>query len=281
MKILVAGGTGYLGRHILVKLSSEKFDTVAIYRNNRINSFNGINGIKYIKADVRNINSLKGLFKGIDIVVSTIGITRQKDGLTYYDVDYAANLNLLKVAEAEGVNKFIYVSSLNGHLMKDLKLCKAKEMFVDTLKSSTLKYQIIRPNGFFSDFSDFLELANHRKIFLFGNGNFKVNPIDGSDLADYIIKNLGSNQTEFNVGGPKEYTHNEIVSLASIALNKKIKTIYLPLLIKDLLIKVLRFTTFSTFHGPIEFFLTTMSRDMLAPKYGVKVLSDFFKKISS
>ena len=52
-----------------------------------------------------------------------------------------------------------------------------------------MAYQIIRPNGFFSDMKDFLEMANGGRVYLFGNGQYKLNPIHGSDLAEAILDN--------------------------------------------------------------------------------------------
>jgi uncharacterized protein YbjT (DUF2867 family) len=82
-------------------------------------------------------------------VISTVGITRQKDGLTYNDVDYQANVNLIDEAKKKGVKKFIYISVFNGQLLRHLKICEAKEKLVDYLKKSGLDFCIIRPNGFF------------------------------------------------------------------------------------------------------------------------------------
>ena len=67
------------------------------------------------------------------MVISTVGITRQKDGFTYMDVDYRENANLLSEAKRSGVKKFIYVSVLNGEKLSNLKICEAKERFVTEL----------------------------------------------------------------------------------------------------------------------------------------------------
>ena len=83
------------------------------------------------------------------MVISTVGITRQKDGLTYMDVDFQSNVNLIEEAKKEGVKKFIYISVLNGEKLRHLKICEAKEKLGDYLKLSGMNYCIIRPNGFF------------------------------------------------------------------------------------------------------------------------------------
>ena len=53
--------------------------------------------------------TLNGICDGIDVVISSIGITKQKDGLTYMDVDYQGNMNLLKEAKKEGIASILSV----------------------------------------------------------------------------------------------------------------------------------------------------------------------------
>ena len=113
---------------------------------------------------------LKNICENIDVVISTIGITRQKDGLTYMDVDFQANANLIDEAKRRGIKKFIYISVLNGEKLRHLKICEAKEKLGDYLKDSGMDYCIIRSNGFFSDMEDFLKMAKTGKVYLFGDG---------------------------------------------------------------------------------------------------------------
>lgn len=101
-KILLAGGTGYLGGYILKQLVEQKYETRAIVRDHKKVNLSSSN-LEIVNAEVTRPVALKGISQGIDVVISTLGITRQKDGLTYMDVDYQANVNLLKEAEACGV----------------------------------------------------------------------------------------------------------------------------------------------------------------------------------
>ena len=57
-----------------------------------------------LEAQVTQPETLKGVCKNIDVVISTVGITRHKDGLTYMDVDFQSNVNLIEEAK-EGVKK--------------------------------------------------------------------------------------------------------------------------------------------------------------------------------
>lgn len=277
-KVLLAGGTGYLGSQILKVLSDQHTDTIAIVRKGKKSTFQNLPSIVPVEAEVTEPKTLQGILNGVDIVISTIGITRQKDGLTYWDVDYQANKNLLDQAISDGVKKFVYVASLNGEKMRHLKICEAKEQFVDDLKQSGIKYCIIRPNGFFSDLGEFLEMANKGRVYLFGKGKYRLNPIDGEDLAHEIVNILTIHKTVLTIGGPQIYSHNDLVFLSSDVLGKEVKVTYLPDWFKNVVLFLLRTFTTPKTYGSVEFFLTALSMDMIAPKYGNKELVKFFLK---
>ena len=147
-KILIAGATGYLGTFITKELVNKGNDVTIIVRNKKKINIEAQN-LTILEAQVTQPETLKGVCKNIDVVISTVGITRQKDGLTYMDVDFQSNVNLIEEAKKGGVKKFIYISVLNGEKLRFLKICEAKEKLGDYLKSSGMDYCIIRPNEFF------------------------------------------------------------------------------------------------------------------------------------
>jgi uncharacterized protein YbjT (DUF2867 family) len=276
-RVLVAGATGYLGRFIIQELVDRGIDTMAIVRNKNKITIKSPN-LEIIEAQVTQPSTLKGICNNVDVVISSIGITRQKDGLTYMDVDYQANANLIDEAKKSNVKRFIYISVLNGDKLRHLKIGEAKEKFVDELKASGLDYCVIRPNGFFSDMGDFLTMAKSGRIYLFGDGKLKLNPIHGKDLAKVIVDAIYQDVKEINIGGPDLLSQNEIGELALKAYSKPVRIIHLPNWIRIFAIWFVHTFTNSKIYGPIEFFLTTMNMDMTAPKYGEHHLSDFFNE---
>lgn len=276
--VLLAGATGYLGRHLLKVLIEKQNQVVAIVRHPLQIDNNNENYLEVKQAEVTKPETLRDICKGIDTVISTIGITRQKDGLTYMDVDFQANMNLLEEAKKSGVSHFVYVSAINGNKYQNLKIFEAKEKFVDTLKASGLNYTIVRPNGFFSDMKDFLQMAKSGRVYLFGSGNQKFNPIHGEDLAKVIMDNIEDYNNELTVGGPDILSLNDISKLALTSLNKPIKITHLPDWLRRFTICSLRTFTSVKTHGPIEFFLTLMAEDNIAPTYGHYHLKDYFRE---
>ena len=275
-KILVAGATGYLGKYITRELLSEGFKTKIIVRNPNKIEF-GDDNLIIEKAEVTRPETLKDICKDVRVVISTVGITRQKDGLTYMDVDYGANANLIDEAKKSGVEKFIYVSVLNGEKLRHLKICEAKEKLGDYLKSSGLDYCIVRPSGFFSDMGDFLKMAEGGRVYLFGDGKFKINPIHGEDLAKAVVETIHNGKTEIDIGGCRVFSHNDIAELALNAYSKPVKIVHLPDWIRKFILWFLRTFTNPKFYGPLEFFMTAMAMDMQATPYGKHKLEDYFK----
>lgn len=277
-KVLVAGATGYLGRYVLKELKKQGYWVRALARNaNKIEDL-----MEFIddvfKAEVTDPESLKGICDDIDCVFSSIGITRQKDGLTFMDVDYQGNKNLLDEAVRSGVSKFIFVSVLNAHLMKDLKVIEAKEKFVDELKGSGLEYSIIRPTGFFSDMLEFLTMAKKGRVSLFGSGQNRINPIHGSDLAEVCVNAIDGNYLELNVGGPKTYTYTQIAEIAFQVLDKEPKISRLPQWLNKTIIFLMRIFTSSKIYGPVEFMMTVMTMDVVGETYGSEKLELFYRQ---
>ena len=277
-KVLVAGATGYLGRYVVKELKKQGYRVRALARN-----VNKIEDLKefiddVFKAEVTNPESLKGICNDIDYVISSIGITRQKDGLTFMDVDYQGNKNLLNEALKSGISKFIFVSVLNAHLMEDLKVIEAKEKFVDELKASGLDYSIIRPTGFFSDMLEFLTMAKKGRVSLFGSGENRINPIHGSDLAEVCVNAINGNEKELNIGGPETYTYSQIAEMAFSVLNKKPKISRLPDWINKIIISLLRIFTSSKVYGPVEFMMRVMTMDVVGEAYGRESLEDYYRK---
>jgi uncharacterized protein YbjT (DUF2867 family) len=274
-KVLVAGATGYLGKYLVKELKKRGFWVrVLIRKEEQKNIFNSVDD--FFVGQITKPASLNGVTKDIDWIFTTIGITRQKDGLTYMDVDYQGNSNLLKEALSNKVEAFQYISAINGDKLRHLKIFEAKEKFVDELKTSEIKHSIIRPNGFFSDMSDFLEMAKTGRVYLFGHGNFKLNPIDGEDLAKVCVDSMNEGVLEESAGGRDILTQNELAELALKAWGKPIKITHLPDWVRRFTIWILRTFTSSKTYGPIEFFLTAMAENNIAKQHGSKRLEDFF-----
>jgi uncharacterized protein YbjT (DUF2867 family) len=277
-KVLVAGSTGYLGQYMVKELKKQGYWVRALARNpqklERVKEYID----EVFIGEVTQPETLQGVCDGIDVVFSSVGITRQKDQLTYMDVDYQGNMNLLAQARQSQVHKFLYVSVVNGHLVKDLQMIHAKERFVDQLKGAPIEHTVIRPTGFFSDMLEFLTMAKKGRVYLFGTGEHIINPIHGKDLAEVCVKAIEQPQQEIVVGGPTQYTYRHIAELAFRALNKHARISTIPLWMKRVTLALMRRCTPVKTYGPIEFLMTALTMDVIGTPYGKEGLRSFFEQ---
>lgn len=278
-KVLVVGATGYLGLYIVKQLQESGRDYVALARSKQNLLVNGVSEAQIIEAQVTNKQQLEGICNDVDVVISCLGITRQRDGLKYMDIDYQANLNVLLEAEKAGVKKFIYISALNAPKYPNVRMLRAKERFSTRLLGSVkLQPCVIRPSGFFSDLEEIYHMATKGNVYLFGSSSIKLNPIHGEDLAAFCIEAIHSNLKELDIGGPEVLTIDQIAQCAFEAQYKDVSIIRLPDGLRHLALCLMQYLP-EKWGGAAEFFLTVMGSDFIAPTYGEHKIREHYAKV--
>ncbi|MFC1888255.1 SDR family oxidoreductase [Thermodesulfobacteriota bacterium] len=276
-RILVAGATGYLGGFVAREFKSRGHFVRALARSARKLDHMKDEFDEIVEGEITVPESIKDVCDDIDVVFSSVGITKQKDKLTFKDVDYQGNMNLLEVARKAGVKKFIYVSVFNGPNLLHLDIVKAHEDFVAELKASDMDYAVIRPTGYFSDMGAFFEMAGKGRVYLFGPGNNEINPIHGADLAVTCVDAMEGQRQEIDVGGPEVLTLREIAALALETQAKPARITCIPLWLTRLIVAVTRF--FNRHLGELLAFLTTATTiDGVAPRTGTHTLKAFYEE---
>lgn len=114
-KILVTGGSGFIGTNLLKKLSlkSNIYLVSNFFSNTK---FYKVKNVDYKKADLENLNECKLLCKDIDTIVmcaanSSGAAVMEKTPLVHLNPNIRMNINMLEAAYESGVKKFIFISS--------------------------------------------------------------------------------------------------------------------------------------------------------------------------
>lgn len=286
-KVLIAGASGYLGRYVASQFKKQGYWIRLLVRNADKLSVPGPHlepAIREIAdeiaiGEVTRPETLAGVCEGIDIVFSSVGITRQKDGLTFHDVDYEGNLNLLRAAkQASTVTRFLFVSVYQASMLRHLAIVNARERFVSELAKSGLSYTVIRPTGFFSDLTALLQMGRRGSIYLIGSGTYRLNPIHGEDLARVCVAAAEEQgRQELSVGGPEVFSHRELAELAKRITGGRAKIIHLPLWAVRGALKLL-YPFNRRLHGIMSFFVASMVIDFVAPKTSGHSLERYFEQ---
>lgn len=217
--VVVAGATGYVGRHVVARLDAQGYRVRALVRSREKAEAPGAFGAPSLRdhvADWRFVDfaapqTIAGVCEGADRVVSALGVTRQK--ASPWQIDFRGNLLVLADAEKHGLASFAYVNVLHSEVGNSLTM-RSKFAFSQALSRSRVTPQIINPSGYFSDVSEFLRMAQRGMGFTLGDGSVRVNPIHGADLAAFIVERLPGPAGSWDVGGPDVFTYRELEELA-------------------------------------------------------------------
>ncbi len=277
-RVLVAGATGYLGEFVAREFKARGYFVRALARSTKkINHLRDATD-EIVEAEITRPETLKRICEGIDVVFSSIGITRQKDGLTFKDVDYQGNKNLLEAALQAEVRKFVYISAFNGPNLRHLDIVAAHEDFVDELKASGIDFAVLRPTGYFSDMGEILQMARKGRVWLIGSGQNRVNPIHGADLAAACVDAMEGDANEIDVGGPQIMTWDDVAALAFGVLDKPVKISHVPEWLMRMVVRIVRL--FSRHQGELLAFFTTMATtDVVAPHRGTHTLDEHYRRL--
>jgi len=296
MRVVVAGATGYLGRFVAHEFKRRGHFVRVLTRSRerleqpgpfgapsvRVGDADGTGDVDEVfVGEVTQPETLEGLFDGdIDLLYSSVAISRQRDGLSFEQVDYQANRNLIDAALAHGVRKVVYVSMLGADQIGQLAITQAHERIVRELEESPLEHCIIRPSGFFSDMGVVLDMANRGRVLLVGDGTNLFNPIYGGDLAKVCVDGAEGDAREIEAGGPDSLSQLEVAELAFDVVGKPCKVTRIPMWLAK---GVARFVgLLNTQFGDLaEFIVTAGEVDALAPALGTTTLRSYFEKLQS
>lgn len=281
LKVLVAGSTGYLGRHVVRELHARGHRVRALVRSPaKLDPVrDAVDEIH--QADATDPDALAGCCDGVDAVFSSIGLMGKSSKFTCWQVDYGANRNLLEEAGRAGVTKFGYTSVVRDARLDKLQLVRAKRAFEGELKRSGIPHTILYPNGFFSDMDEFLAMARKGRAYVFGSGDFRINPIHGADVAAAAVDALTGESEAVDLGGPDVLTHEQIAQQAFRAVGNPPRITRVPVWPVKAGLGLLRRLTPLRTHQLIEFPLTVLTQDVLAPTIGRHHLADYFQQAAT
>ncbi len=150
MRILVTGGTGFVGPHIVQALRDGGHDVRALVREpGRAASLEGL-GVELVVGDLSDAASLRAAVAGCEAVVHLVAILTGRPA-DFERVMTQGTRDLVDAAKAAGVRRFVLMSALGtSEATKDLvPYYGAKWAMEQTVRGSGLEHVIFRPSFVF------------------------------------------------------------------------------------------------------------------------------------
>ncbi len=114
MKFLVSGASGFIGRHLVRRLSGEGKETRVFVRpTSNIEKLKSLKGVEIFCGDLVDFRSVREAVEDIQVVYHVGGLVSDwGDYQKFYEVNYGGTQNILKASIEASVQKFIYTSSI-------------------------------------------------------------------------------------------------------------------------------------------------------------------------
>lgn len=278
-KILLAGATGHLGKHIFRELKLKEYEVRVLARSiiKAKSLFPDPNEV--VLADATKLASLEGCCEGVEVVISSLGKSvslRHQGNGSFHDIDYIANLNLLEEAKRSGVKQFIYISAFGADKFPGLAYFKAHADFENALVQSGLSYTILQPVALFSAFEEMMNLARRGRFGQLDIGEKLVNPVYDGDVAKIAVDNIGQPSQKIPLGGPCTYTRQELTQMVCEAAGYTGGFPKIPFEYVDTLLPFVRLLSRSLY-DKLAFMVAVSKVDCIAPAIGEHSLEAYFE----
>ena len=180
--ILVAGGTGRLGREVVTRLTASDRE-VRVLTRHAVNA-KGLD-VEVSIGDVRDPSTLAAATRGSSVVISAVHGFMGGRGAGPEEVDLRGNYNLLRAARDAGVEHFILLSVLDARREHPMALHRAKYAAEQQLESSELSWTVLRPSSYIETWIDIVgsKLASGGPALVFGRADNPINFVSVQDVA--------------------------------------------------------------------------------------------------
>jgi NADH dehydrogenase len=216
--ILVTGGTGFVGGHVVHELRGRDVPVRCLVRDLRGGAKLAAWGCELAEGDVTNAASLRSAVAGVDTVIHLVAIRQGRRG-QFQRIMVDGTRDLLGAAKDAGVRRFVHMSALGtSEETKGLvPYYSAKWVNEQEVQSSGVPYVIFRPSFVFAPdggiLPTFLKLARLTPVTpIIGSGRQRIQPIWADDLAKYFAAAVERDDVAnrvFELGGPDVVSWNE------------------------------------------------------------------------
>ena len=248
--VLIWGGSGQIGRHLIRKLTKNQYRVTVVTRNIHqkgllIKSQGNQGWINVVEANIFDEKKIRSLFQEADICINLIGILYEKKGSSFKNIHTLFPSILAKLCKEYNLEDFIHLSALGVDNAIDSNYAKSKlEGEKQILKNFPLS-TILRPSLVYSSSDNFsttmMTLLSRLPVFpLYYSGKTLFMPIHAKDLVD-IIFNVVSKNTNSQIiecVGPETMTFKKILEKLLKLIGKRRLLLPVPLIFGKTIAKV-------------------------------------------
>jgi NADH dehydrogenase len=240
MKVLVTGGTGFVGKAVLRELYSAGHQIRLLVRDR--SSAGAREAISRYASEVREGDilqpaTLTPALQGVEAVIHLVGIIAETGNQTFENVHTRGTQNLIAASTIFGLKRFVHMSALGAKDKAASRYHQTKWAAEDALMRSAMEWTIFRPSVIYGPGDQFVNLfARLAKTAPFlpvlGEGRARLQPVAVEDVARCFAGALSEPRAirqSFDVGGPEFLTMPQILQTILQVTGRKRRIVHVPL----------------------------------------------------
>jgi uncharacterized protein YbjT (DUF2867 family) len=239
-RIFVTGGTGFVGKYVIRALLAQGFLVRALVRHGSERDLQGFESIERVPGDVLKSDALAASVEGCAAMVHLVGIIREhrSRGITFEALHTRATQNMLAVARAAEVKRFVHMSALGARPDARARYHRTKWAAEQAVRASGLDWTIFRPSVIFGRGDELVTmLATMVRrlpvVPVLGDGRYRLQPIAVEQVADGFARAARTQRSVgqvYGVAGAADYPFVEILDRIGRALGRPhVRKLHLPL----------------------------------------------------
>jgi uncharacterized protein YbjT (DUF2867 family) len=241
MRVVVAGGTGFIGREIVSRLLEEGRVDVAVTTRYPEHPDPWDGRVQKIQAFAGDPVSLGKAFTGADTVVQAIQFPNHPvedpdKGRTYMEADGLGTQVAVSVAKKLGVRRFVYLSGAGAGRGLAQPWFKAKDLAETAIRESGMEYGILRPSWIYGpgdhSMNRFIWFCRHLPLVpVIGDGRTPVYPAYVKDVAHAVVdlvRREDARDTVLEIGGPQRLTMDQVIRTVQEVLGRRRPLLHHP-----------------------------------------------------
>ena len=232
MSLLIIGGTGTLGRQIVLQALTKNYKVRCLVRNFRKANFLKEWGAELVYGDLTCPETIPPCLKGITAIIDAS--TNRADDFNYLKkVDWEGKLYLIEAAKVANIERFIFFSTQNVEQFENIALMKVKHGIEIKLKNSMIPYTIFRLTGFYQGLIEqyAIPILENLPIWV-TNENICISYMDTQDIAKFCLRSFQIPETKnqiFLLSGARSWVSSEIINLCEQLAGQQAKIQRVPL----------------------------------------------------
>jgi uncharacterized protein YbjT (DUF2867 family) len=231
MKVLVTGGTGFVGSHLVPRLRNDGFEVRVLGRD----TDGAPHGVEVLAGSIADSEAVRRAVDGVDAVVHLVAIIVERGSQTLEAVNHQGTRNLVAAMESAGVGRLVHQSALGAGPDERFPYLRSKWLGEQAVRSSSLEWTILRPSVLFGEGAGFFRpiVWSLRWAPVYpmpAGGKTRFQPLAIEDLATCIVRSLRGEQVgaTLDIGGPEVLIFSDIVRTVMTALGKKRRMVSVP-----------------------------------------------------